>query len=89
MLKHWAVSFAQDVNAQFNGQVWTNPEHVAIKGRVMKFAKGKSVRNNGLAQRMTIRKDVCRFQELFVTQSADCAAFLIGAQDSLSEALLM
>src|SRR5262245_40754984 len=55
----------------------------------MELAEGEAVRHNRLPLRLSAGQDVRSVEQLLVAQTADRAAFAVGAQDTLAECLLM
>jgi hypothetical protein len=56
-----------------------------VEGRVMELAQGETVRHDGFALRMAVRKDVGGVEQLHVTESTDGAMLAIRSQDAVPE----
>ena len=89
MPEHRAVLFLKNVPPDHDNQIRANAKNLAVEGRMVKFAEREAVRNDWLALRMTIGKDVRCFQKLDVAQAAHRAPLEIGAKDAMAKRRLM
>lgn len=48
MDKHWSVDFSQNLGADLDLQVRSDPKDVCIESGVMEFAQGQPIRYEGL-----------------------------------------
>jgi len=87
--EHRAVRLVPDLLADVDDQVGADTQDVGVEGAVMEPAEGQAVRQDGLAPRVPVRKDVRGVEELRVAQAADRAPLLVRAQDAPPEALLV
>ena len=66
VLQHWSVNFRENVTSYFDYEVRPNTHDSGVKGGVVNFAHGHSVRYNWGAVHVGIRNDVRCIQQLFV-----------------------
>jgi hypothetical protein len=89
MPEHRAVRLVPNPLPDVDDQVGTDAQDVSVEGAVMEPAEGQAVRQDRLAPRVPVGKDVRGVGELRVAQAADGAPLLVGAQDAPPEALLV
>src|SRR6266852_7034217 len=89
MLKHRPVDFLQHVAAHGDLEVGRDADEIAVQGGVVELAEREAVGNDRLPQGMAVREDVSGFQQLVMTEPADGAALLVGAEHTLAKAPLV
>ena len=89
VLQHRPVRLAENIRTQLHRQVRPHAQDVPIERRVVQLAQRQPVRHHRLAPRMPVRQDVCRVEQLLVSQPADGALLAVGPQHPLPELLLV
>ena len=73
MAQHRTVLLAQDVLANLDDKIRANAEDVPVEGGMVKLAKGKTIWNGPLSERMPVRQDVRGVQELQMPKATNRA----------------
>ena len=89
MTEHRPILLFKDIAMNLDHEVGPNTEDVSIKCGVMNLAERETIRHNGIALRVTIRKDVRGLEQFGMTKPTHRAAFPIRCQNSRSKLLLM
>ena len=61
-----AIGLAEDVFADLDDEVRSNPDDIAVECGVMQLAQGDAVRNDWITSRLPVRDDVGRVEQFFV-----------------------
>src|SRR5437899_2435849 len=70
-------------------EVRRDANDVVVECRMMQLAEREAVRHDRLSLGMAVRKDVRRLQKFVVSESADGAALMVGAEHTLAKATLV
>ena len=83
--QHRTIDFSKDIGADLDDSIGADAEDVRVVRRVVDLAQRGPVRDHRCAERMRIRKDVGRVEELSVTESADGAGRVVRRDDAIAE----
>ncbi len=85
VLEHGPVDGFEDVSANLDHKIRSNPKNMSIECRVVQLAEGESVRHDRFAMWMAVGKDVRRVQQLVVCEPTDRASGLVCQEHSASK----
>ena len=71
IFKDRAIGFPEDIIADMNYVIWCYPYDEAIKRSVVELAGSDPVGDTWLSFGATIRDDVCRIEQFFVSQPTE------------------
>jgi hypothetical protein len=66
--EHRSVGLLEDVLANLDDEIRTNPDDVAVEGSVMQLAQRDAVGNDGITAWLPVRNDVGSIEQLFVPE---------------------
>jgi hypothetical protein len=89
MEQHGTIRFLKHIPADLDHVVRPDAENMRVERGVVQLAERKTVRNDRLASRVTVRQDVRGLEQLAMSQTADAAAQPIGVKNTFAERRLV
>lgn len=87
--EHRPVRVVEDILPDFHNAVWPDSDQVSVEGGVMEAAQRNAVRHGRFTERVGVRQNVGRLDQLLAFQPTDCTVELIGPDDSFTERRLV
>jgi hypothetical protein len=87
--EHRTIALFENIARDNKHQVGADTDEVRVESGMMKLAESESIGDDWLTAGVPVGEDMGRIEELAMAQSADRAHGLVGANDALTERLLM
>src|SRR5262249_53356033 len=87
--QHRTISLDENVTADVDSRLGIDAENVRVVCAVVDAAEPEAIADQRLASRIAVFENVCRIEQLGVTQAADGTLLSVGTEHQAPEVLLM